>query len=54
MRVMVLLVSDTSHNRRMLELYRQDLLASYPLDTRQVMASLRAGKTPPESGIVVL
>jgi transcriptional regulator with XRE-family HTH domain len=54
MRVMVLLVSDTSHNRRMLELYREDLLASYPLDTRQVMASLRVGKTPPESGIVVL
>jgi transcriptional regulator with XRE-family HTH domain len=51
---MVLLVADTPHNRRMLELYREDLRASFPLDTRQVMASLRLGKTPESSGIVVL
>ena len=51
---MVLLIADTPHNRRMLDLHRKDLRASFPLDTRQVMASLRAGKTPEASGIVVL
>jgi hypothetical protein len=38
----------------MLELHREDLRASFPLDTRQVMASLRAGNTPEASGIVAL
>lgn len=51
---LVLLVADTPHNRRMLELYREDLRASFPLDTRQVMASLRKGRTPVASGVVVL
>jgi transcriptional regulator with XRE-family HTH domain len=54
MKVMVLLIADTAHNRRMLELYREDLRGSFPLDTRQVMAALRAGRTPPASGIVIL
>lgn len=54
MRRLVLLVSDTPHNRRMLELHREDLRASFPLDTRKVMASLRVGRTPEASGIVVL
>jgi hypothetical protein len=54
MKVMVLLIADTAHNRRMLELYREDLRASFPLDTRQVMAALRAERTPPASGIVIL
>ena len=53
-RCMVLLVADTLHNRKMLELHREDLRASFPLDTRQVMAAVRAGKTPEASGIVVL
>jgi transcriptional regulator with XRE-family HTH domain len=52
--VLVLVVADTPHNRRMLELYREDLRASFPLDTRQVMAALRKGRTPEASGIVVL
>ena len=54
LRCMLLLVADTRHNRRFLELYREDLRASFPLDTRQVMTSLRAGRTPEASGIVVL
>jgi hypothetical protein len=54
LRLMVLLVADTPHNRRILELHREDLRASFPLDTRQVMATLRAGRTPIASGIVVL
>lgn len=53
-RVLVLLLADTPHNRRMLELHREDLRASFPLDTGQVMAALRAGTTPMASGIVVL
>lgn len=53
-RAMVLLVADTPHNRHMLELYREDLRASFPLNTREMLQSLRAGRTPPASGIVVL
>jgi len=51
---MVLLVADTPHNRRMLKLYREDLRVSFPLDTRVTLASLRMGRTPGASGIVVL
>ena len=51
---LVLLVADTPHNRRLLELHREDLRANFPLDTRAVMRSLRAGRTPEASGIVVL
>ena len=50
----VLLVSDTANNRRILRAYREDLRATFPLETRQVMASLRAGCTPEASGMVVL
>ena len=52
--VLILLVSDTAHNRTVVAEHREALRASFPLDTRQVMASLRAGKTPEASGIVVL
>lgn len=51
---MVLLVADTKGNRRFLELYREDLRATFPLDTRPVMAAVRTGRTPEASGIVVL
>lgn len=51
---LVLLVGDTENNRRVLASFREELRALLPLDTRQVMASLRAGKTPPASGILVL
>ena len=46
---LALLVSDTANNRRVLQAYREDLRASFPLDTRHVMASLRAGRTPDAS-----
>lgn len=52
--VMILVVADTDWNRRMLRLHREDLRASFPLDTRAVMRALRAGRTPEASGIVVL
>lgn len=51
---LVLLVSDTANNRHALQAYREHLRTSVPLDTRQVMAALRAGRTPSASGIVVL
>jgi hypothetical protein len=51
---LVLLVSDTANNRHALQAYREHLRTSFPLDTRQVMAALRAGRTPSASGIVVL
>jgi len=51
---LILLVSDTANNRRMLEAYREDLRASFPLDTRAVLADLRRGRTPAAGGIVVL
>ena len=51
---LILLVSDTANNRRILEAYREDLRASFPVDTRAVLADLRRGQTPAASGIVVL
>ena len=52
--IMILLVADTASNRRMLALHREALRTSFPLDTRQVMAAVRAGLVPGASGIVVL
>lgn len=51
---LVLLLGDTRNNRRILDAYRPALRATFPLDTRAVLASLRLGRTPPASGIVVL
>ena len=52
--VLILLVSDTAHNRAVLGMHREAFRDSFPLDTRQVMASIGAGRTPSASGIVVL
>mgnify|MGYP001825396960 CR=1 FL=1 len=51
---MVLLVADTTHNRRVLREHRAALASTFPLATAEVMAALRAGKAPPANGIVVL
>jgi hypothetical protein len=50
----LLLVADTKRNRRVLREFRALLDERYPLDTRAVMAALRAGRAPQASGIVVL
>ncbi len=50
----VLLVADTHHNRRVLREHREALRSTFPQDTRAMLASLRAGKLPTASGIVVL
>jgi transcriptional regulator with XRE-family HTH domain len=52
--IVILLVADTRANRRMLTLHRAALRSSFPLDTRQVLEALRAGRAPPAGGIVVL
>ena len=50
----VLLLADTRHNRRVLREHREALRSTFPLDTRAVMAALRAGELPSANGIVVL
>lgn len=51
---MVLLVADTASNRAMLDAHREDLRAAFPLDGRQLLPMLRAGRTPAVIGILVL
>ena len=51
---MVLLVADTANNRTILQQYREQLRASFPLDTRAALRALRAGRTPETSAIVIL
>jgi transcriptional regulator with XRE-family HTH domain len=47
------LVSDTLRNRRVLREVRELLAVRFPLDTRQIMRLLRAGRLPAEGGIVL-
>jgi transcriptional regulator with XRE-family HTH domain len=50
----ILLVAGTERNRRVLAEYRDTLSAGFPLGTAAILASLRAGGAPEESGIVLL
>jgi transcriptional regulator with XRE-family HTH domain len=50
----VLLVAATRHNRRVLAEHREALRSTFPADTTEVMAALRAGRLPASNGIVVL
>ena len=52
--VVILLVADTTSNRRMLAECREALRSNFPLDTRAVLAAIRAGGPLAASGIVVL
>jgi hypothetical protein len=54
MGIVILLVADTRANRRFLEFHRENLRSRFPLDTRELLAALRAGKAPRASGILVL
>lgn len=49
----ILLVSDTRRNRGVLAEFRELVAARFPLDTRPVLRSLRAGELPERSGIVL-
>jgi transcriptional regulator with XRE-family HTH domain len=52
--VVIMLVADTRANRAALREIREGLRADLPLDTREVLAALGAGRAPTASGIVVL
>jgi transcriptional regulator with XRE-family HTH domain len=50
----VLLVSDTARNRDVLRLALPSVRADFPLQTREVLAALEAGKSPRLNGVVLL
>jgi hypothetical protein len=50
----ILLVADTRRNRRVLRGVGELIAARFPLDTREVLRQLRAGRIPDQSGIVLL
>ncbi len=52
--VLILLVSDTASNRRVLHLHRETLRPLLPLDGRALLAALKRGQLPEENGILVL
>jgi hypothetical protein len=51
---LILLVADTRANRSALATLRPALRELLPLDARPILAGLREGREPPDSGIVVL
>jgi transcriptional regulator with XRE-family HTH domain len=52
--VVVLVVARTRHNVRVLAEHREALRGQFPLDGASIARSLRAGRVPRESGIIVL
>lgn len=50
----VLLIADTVSNRRALAEHRPALRLALPLDGSAILRRVRAGKSPGDSGIVVL
>lgn len=52
--VLILLVNDTAHNRTFLAEHREALRSTFPLDGRQVLHALRAGKAPAQNGLLVI
>jgi transcriptional regulator with XRE-family HTH domain len=51
---LILLVADTRANRAALAVARETLRGNYPLDTREILATLADGRHPRASGIVIL
>jgi transcriptional regulator with XRE-family HTH domain len=52
--LLLLLVSDTAANRQALALHRDDLRPLVPLDGRDVLRALGAGRLPDASGLLVI
>lgn len=52
--ILLLVVPNTVRNRTFLRLHREELRSLLPMDTREVLSSLRAGSLPRASGIIVL
>lgn len=48
---LLLVVSATRHNRRIVREHRAALASTLPLDTREVLDALRAGEVPRANGI---
>lgn len=48
---LVLAVLDSRHNRVVIREHRETLASTLPLDTREVLAALRAGEVPRANGI---
>jgi hypothetical protein len=52
--VVILVVARTSHNQRVLREHREFLRGLLSADGAAIARSLRAGRLPPASGIIVL
>ena len=52
--IVILVVADTRHNRRVLALAASNLAGDFPIAGPAVLASLMNGEPPPGSGIVLL
>jgi transcriptional regulator with XRE-family HTH domain len=52
--LVLLLIADTSSNRRVMAAHRPALRAALPLDGHAILRALRSGRSPGESGIVIL
>lgn len=50
----ILLINDTRPNRATLEAARESLRTDFPLDARDVLGALRAGRAPTAGGVVRL
>jgi hypothetical protein len=50
----ILVVADTRRNREILRQHRELLRSRFPLDSREILKELRAGRLPPHGGILVL
>lgn len=53
-RVLILVVRDSRHNRAVLAEHREVLRPLLPLDTPAIARALRAGRTPPASGVLLV
>jgi transcriptional regulator with XRE-family HTH domain len=50
----VLLVAATHHNRAILREFRSSIASTFPLDSRETLAALRAGRIPEQNGVVIM
>ena len=52
--ILLLVVSDTAHNRDVLQRHREVLRPLLPLDGRDVLRAFATGRLPDRSGLLVL
>jgi transcriptional regulator with XRE-family HTH domain len=52
--IVLLVVADTTANRKFLAIHREQLRGLLPLDSRQVLEAFRRGELPDRSGIVIV